>query len=386
MQGTLDAPQNTANLLAQKRRIVTGWLWRTSTDPRLRNNGSLPQREWVDFVCEIVDFLFAVSLDSGSANSTEISVLSERCYQLLAKMNAAPEHAVLEFSHLRAAMLDNGDAPVFFTNLEQLSVLCDALLAQVIARYPAPKSASHSSQRWRKQPDEDPRQFTLAVVGHELRSLLTPIVTWIDLIARTNRENRDQEQVSTLQHACGGLQRSTRGLKRLVDDLNDYAALTRGKLTMRLIVQDLRALVGDCIESFEPHAKKASIDLRLTSCDLPLMVSADEMRVQQCLTNLLNNTIKFTPAGGTVDIRLSNCNTRGIIEVTDSGKGMLPAELAQLFEPFQQMEDGRNAGGLGLGLALVKAIVELHAGHIKALSAGRDRGTTFRIDLPLLAA
>jgi two-component sensor histidine kinase len=385
MQAILESTPNTATLLAQKRRIITGWLWRTATDPRLRHGG-LPHREWVDCVCEVVDFLFSAPSDN-SLKPEEISLISDTCSRVLVKSGASADQAVLEFGHLRAALLDTKDTPLYCANIEQLSILCDSILAQVVARCADSDSSNpHKSRRWRKQPEGDPRQFTLAVVGHELRSLLTPIVTWIDLLARSAKEDVGREQTVTLQHGCSGLQRSVRGLKRLVDDLNDYAALTRGKLTMRLIAQDLRAMVGDCMESFEPHAKKASIDLRLINCDQPLMVTADEMRLQQCLTNLLNNTIKFTPAGGSVEIRLSASGKRGIIEVSDSGKGMLPSELALLFEPFQQLEEGRNAGGLGLGLALVKSIVEMHSGHIEAISAGRDKGTTFRIDLPLMSA
>lgn len=382
----------TEQFQARKRAIVSGWIWRTATDPRLRHGGGLPGRELVDCICDVVEFLGASIQNPSSHLPQDLASISERCSRTLWSLDQAPSQVALEFGHVRAAILEallqdacGGELREELEELEQISVLCDTLVAQVLERFATLETGTRAAKGKRAGGENTQREFTLAVVGHELRSQLTPVATWIDLLALTARTDATDKE-HTVLHACCGLQRSVRSLKRLVDDLNDYAALTRDRLALRLVALDLRALAGDCVESFEPHARQAGVSLSVAACEQPLMVKADEIRLQQCLLNLLNNAIKFTPAGGAISVRLTRQDARGAIEVADTGNGMLPAELALLFEPFQQFENGRGAGGLGLGLAIVKSIVRLHGGNIKVHSPGRGSGATFRIELPLLRA
>jgi len=230
------------------------------------------------------------------------------------------------------------------------------------------------------------RRYILEIVGHELRTPLSPIFTWTDTLNQHLHATPLANDPIVTQ-ACAGLHRASRTLKRLVDDLNDYAALSHGKLSLKLSKVDLTCLLNDCIVSFGSRADAAKIRLHNQLACAPIHITGDETRLQQCVLNLLNNTLKFTPPGGVVTLSLAADEKNAFIEVRDTGDGIAMDKLSMLFEPFRQGENSNRSGngGLGLGLAIVKSLVELHGGSIDAHSDGPGTGSSFRITLPLFA-
>lgn len=176
-------------------------------------------------------------------------------------------------------------------------------------------------------------------------------------------------------------------MTRLVDELLDASRVTRGKVVLQTEELDLRDVARDVCEDFEPDLTRAEINLDLDLPAAPVPVLGDRTRLAQTLGNLLHNAAKFTPAGGRVSVRLAADEEMATLTVRDDGCGIAPEVLPTLFQPFSQGPQplDRSRGGLGLGLALVKGLVELHGGTVQASSDGPGRGTELRIDLPVAA-
>ena len=223
----------------------------------------------------------------------------------------------------------------------------------------------------------------LAMLGHELRNPLAPIRNCLHIL--------EQPKVTDEQRgrARETIERQVLHLTRLVDDLLDISRISRGKIFLRLqrldLVQSVRATVEDQRAELEGNG----ITLALELPDRPLWIDGDPTRLSQALGNLLHNAGKFTEPGGRITVGAVEEPERGTVAVTvrDTGIGIAPEMLARLFEPFSQADGSpdRNRGGLGLGLALVRALVELHGGMVEAASPGPGRGSEFRIRLPLQA-
>ncbi|RPI07671.1 MAG: PAS domain S-box protein, partial [Actinobacteria bacterium] len=219
----------------------------------------------------------------------------------------------------------------------------------------------------------------VAVLSHELRNPLAPIRTALHILghapsgsakARRAREIADRQ----LQH-----------LSRLVDDLLDVTRIARGKIRLVRGSVDLSLLVSRCVEDHRALLEQHSLEHRLSVPNGPVHVDGDASRLSQVVGNLLLNAAKFTPNGGSVTVSLARDGGEAVITVVDTGIGIAPEMLERLFEPFAQAETTleRARGGLGLGLALVKGLVDLHRGSVSARSDGANRGATFEIRLPL---
>jgi CheY-like chemotaxis protein len=177
-------------------------------------------------------------------------------------------------------------------------------------------------------------------------------------------------------------------MARLVDDLLDVARFTQNKVEIRKAPLDLCATVADALEEVRPWFEHARLALVREAPDGPLVVSGDRDRLQQVQVNLLRNATKYTPAGGRVWYVLGREDGRAVIRVRDTGVGLTPEMLGKVFEPFVQADEtlDRAGGGIGLGLTLVRTVVELHGGTVEARSAGLGRGSEFVVRLPLLDA
>jgi signal transduction histidine kinase len=219
----------------------------------------------------------------------------------------------------------------------------------------------------------------LAVLSHELRNPLAPIRTSIELLPRSPPGS------PIAARAWEIMKRQTEHLTRLVDDLLDVTRISRGRIELRRARVDLRDVVWSTCDDFRPLFERGTLQLRLEPMPAPVWIDADATRLAQVLGNLLHNAAKFTPAGGIVTVRVEASGGRAEVSVRDTGVGMEPGELKRLFEPFAQAEQGlaRTQGGLGLGLALAKGLVELHGGSIQARSEGLGRGSEFIVSLPL---
>jgi signal transduction histidine kinase/ActR/RegA family two-component response regulator len=222
----------------------------------------------------------------------------------------------------------------------------------------------------------------LAMLSHELRAPLGSILIWTQLL-RTG----GLDEAATVR-ALGMIERSTETLEHFIEDLLDISRIIAGKLSLEVRPTDVASVVEAAVEEAQPAAKAKSIRL---SCeldrDLP-PTSGDHARLQQVVRNLLANAIKFTPEGGTVDVRLDNLEARARIRVTDTGVGIPQDYLSSVFERFRQLDStsSRAHRGLGLGLAIVRHLVELHGGSVTADSPGQGQGSTFTVLLPLVSA
>ena len=212
------------------------------------------------------------------------------------------------------------------------------------------------------------------MLGHELRNPLAPILSAVEVV-RMRGESSDEIQV---------IERQTKHLARLVDDLLDFSRIERDKVQLDKKAVELADLLGDAIDVARPRILAANQQLRVSVARSGLPVDADRTRMVQAFANLLLNASKYTPAEGRIWIHA--LRTDGILELTfrDSGRGIAPEVLPTVFEPFVQDERSidRAEGGLGLGLALVRALVERHGGTVEANSEGLGHGAEFVVTLP----
>ncbi len=222
----------------------------------------------------------------------------------------------------------------------------------------------------------------LGVLSHELRNPLAPIRNSIYLLERAPPDS------APARHAKEVIRRQTDHLTRLVDDLLDVTRISRGKIELKRARIDLRDVVRRSNDDLRSIFDESGVELRVEYDTGPAWVDGDATRLSQVFGNLLQNAVKFTPAGGTVTVALSVGEGRVAVAVRDTGSGMDPREVDRMFEPFAQADQtlARTKGGLGLGLALVKGLVELHGGGVRGSSAGIGRGAEFVVSLPLAAA
>lgn len=217
----------------------------------------------------------------------------------------------------------------------------------------------------------------LSNLSHELRNPLNAILGWVQLL-----RNRQLDE-ATATRALEVIERSARTQSQLIDDLLDLSRITSGKLRLDTQLLDLAPIVGAAIESVHlaAEAKVMQVVSRLNSA----IIVGDRDRLQQVLWNLLSNAIKFTPAGGRVEITLEPGQTHAEIRVSDTGQGIRAELLPYIFDRFRQGDATTSKGnrGLGLGLAIVRHIVELHGGTVEAESPGEGQGTTITVRLPL---
>ena len=220
----------------------------------------------------------------------------------------------------------------------------------------------------------------LAALSHELRTPLTPVL----LSATTLRH--DERLPANLRAELAMMARNVQLEVRLIDDLLDLTRIVRGKLPLRTEQCDLHSLLGHSIEIVRDEARGKGVELALDLAAAHAGVTGDPARLQQVFWNLLRNAVKFTPAGGRIEVRSRNAETGEglILEICDTGMGFEPEAAERLFRPFEQEPRAghHRFGGLGLGLAIARAIVELHGGKIFAHSAGPNLGATFSVEMP----
>ncbi len=229
----------------------------------------------------------------------------------------------------------------------------------------------------------------LAMLGHELRNPLAPIRNAVQILRQAGRDP------SILEKAGGMIDRQVSHMTRLVDDLLDVSRISRGKILLHKERLDLTKLVHDTVEDHRRELEAGGLTLDLELPAGPLWIEGDGTRLAQAVENLLSNAGKFTDPGGRVEVELSagvddgdaGAGERAGITVQDTGIGIEPEMLGSLFETFSQADRtlARSRGGLGLGLALVKGLVDLHGGEVEAVSEGLGRGARFTLRLPLAA-
>jgi PAS domain S-box-containing protein len=219
----------------------------------------------------------------------------------------------------------------------------------------------------------------LATLGHELRNPLAPIVTALQLA----KLHTDRHPVRELQV----IERQVQQLRHIVDDLLDVSRIAKGKLTLVKRVVDIRDSLAPAIEIAGPLMEQKGHHFELQVPSTALLVEGDTPRLTQVFANLICNAAKYTEAGGHITVQVSQRDRWITLEIRDDGIGISPALLGEIFEPFVQGKDGaERAGGLGLGLPLVRSLVSSHGGEVSARSEGVGRGSVFTVRLPMVAA
>ena len=258
-----------------------------------------------------------------------------------------------------------------------VAIAAQAAIAVDNARlYESERAARASAQRL-----SDMKDRFLANLSHELRTPLNAVLGWAQILRRGAKDSAD------LQRGLEAIERSARVQSQLIGDLLDTSRITSGKVRLDVQPLDPISFIDAAIETVRPSADAKGI--RLISLLDPGAgpISGDPARLQQVMWNLLSNAIKFTPKGGKVQVTLERVNSHIEINVTDTGIGIKPEFVVQVFDRFQQgdLSTTKAFGGLGLGLSIVKHLVELHGGTVKASSPGQDQGATFSIHLPVTA-
>lgn len=222
----------------------------------------------------------------------------------------------------------------------------------------------------------------LSTLSHELRTPLNAVYGWATML---ERGQLGEEQA---RRAVQIILRNVNAQVRLIDDLLDLSQVTSGRLRLAVQPVDLRSVIEDALDGIRPAAEAKNIRLQPVLASPGGPVSGDPDRLQQIVWNLLSNAVKFTPKGGRVQVQLQRVKSHVEIVVSDTGQGIQPELLPQIFDRFRQGDSSstRAHGGLGVGLALVRHLVELHGGIVFAESPGEGRGTTFVVKLPLMIA
>ncbi|MCU0758096.1 MAG: PAS domain S-box protein [Steroidobacteraceae bacterium] len=242
------------------------------------------------------------------------------------------------------------------------------------------------SERW--QAEEALREASrqkdefLAMLAHELRNPMAPIRNAAELLARELPED------SPLRPVSGLLQRQSAQLARLVDDLLDVSRITRGRIELRRAALDLRMALAQALETVEPLLRERRHALQVHGGEAPLWIEGDFDRIVQALSNVLNNAAKYTDPGGRIDVRADASGDQAVVAIRDSGIGIAADMLPRVFDLFAQNDRApdRSQGGLGIGLSVVRRLVEMHGGTVAASSGGIGAGSTFEMRLPRVPA
>jgi signal transduction histidine kinase len=285
--------------------------------------------------------------------------------QSLAEANKALANANLTLQAEKARELEilNRDLQASNRDLEQSNT---ALQAQVAERNRAEYALKEADRR---------KDEFLAILAHELRNPLAALSASARLLGM------QPQKPEYAAMASGAIQRQVSHMARLLDDLLDVSRISHGLMQLQRDRAEMAELVRSAVEMVRPQLESKQQSLNMVLSAEPAPVLADAVRMIQVLANLLNNAVKYTPDGGHIEVRLEVEAGTVTVAVRDNGIGIAPAMLDQVFGMFYQA--GKSQGGLGIGLALVKGLVELHGGAVKALSGGEGRGTEFILTLPV---
>jgi|SRR5688572_8739154 len=266
----------------------------------------------------------------------------------------------------------------------QVGTLVSAVRTALRARERQYQIRAHLAERAKaletlREADRRKDEF-LATLGHELRNPLSPLLTSLHLL---KQGSRSEQVVSTTVEV---MERQVHFLVRLVDDLLEMSRITRGVIDVTMQPLDLGGIVSAAIESSRPFVESGRHELTFTRPEDSPIVDGDSVRLTQVFANLINNAAKYTDVGGHIWVDVSYQDHDAVVTVRDDGIGMAPEHLASVFDMFTQVNrsDRRTQGGLGIGLTLVRSLVQVHHGSVAARSEGIGRGTTVEVRLPLV--
>jgi signal transduction histidine kinase/CheY-like chemotaxis protein len=224
------------------------------------------------------------------------------------------------------------------------------------------------------------KDLFLATLSHELRTPLNSIIGWIQIL-----RSRSLDQAA-IDKALEVIERNAKGQAEMISDILFVSRIITGKLEIKHEAIDIGKIIKTVVSTIKPSADARSLSLEVDAKGYtPVPIEGDAERLQQVFLNLLTNAVKFTPEGGTVSIKLRRTGSNVIVSIADTGQGINPQFLPYVFERFRQADSTytRRIGGLGLGLAIVRHLVDLHGGTVAAHSEGKDKGATFTVTLPV---
>jgi signal transduction histidine kinase/ActR/RegA family two-component response regulator len=277
--------------------------------------------------------------------------------------------------------------PPLDTSIQEIRDVADALAIaaeertrgeaereELLRREQAARAAAETANRAKDE--------FLAVLSHELRTPLNAVYGWARML------QTGQVRDEAAERALEAIVRNSNAQVRLIDDLLDVSRVVSGKMRLDVRLVELRAVIEEALDAVRPAAEAKNIRLQSILDPRAGPITGDPDRLQQVMWNLMMNAVKFTPRGGRVQVHLQRVNSHIEIVVSDTGQGIAPSVLPFIFDRFRQADSSstRGHGGLGLGLALVKHLVELHGGSVTAQSAGEGHGATFIVKLPLTIA
>jgi two-component system, sensor histidine kinase len=309
--------------------------------------------------------------------------------EIARRLRAAPDSgglAILQVSHTaitpadRVRGLEQG-ADVYLTEPIDGTVLVATVRALIRARRAeAALAGALEGEKHARGLAEQANRLKddfIATLSHELRTPLNALMGWIYQLRHSQLDDRARER------ALDSLERNARLQAQLIDDLMDISRISKGKLRLRLHVVDLRAVAAEAIETVRGSAIKKRLTITIDSKDRA-PVLGDRARLQQVVTNLLNNAVQHTPEDGAIRVRVTAARPWVMLDVADTGSGIDADFLPHVFDPFRQgAGPPRRQGGLGLGLSVVRQLVELHGGSASVASRGPGLGSTFTVTLPL---
>ena len=243
------------------------------------------------------------------------------------------------------------------------------------------EAAAKENERLFRQAEESSRlkEEFLATISHELRTPLSAVLGWTRMLRLGQLSEADETK------ALDTIERNARAQAQLIDDLLDVSRIVTGKLRMDVRPSDPTSFIDAAVEAVRPAADAKGVHVQKVMDTGAVAIPGDPVRLQQVVWNLLSNAIKFTPRGGRVQIRTERVNSHLEIVVSDTGQGIAPDFLPHVFDRFRQADQktSRQHGGMGLGLAIVRHLVELHGGSVRAVSEGVGKGATFTVMLPI---
>ena len=330
----------------------------------------------------------AILLSEEALPSTGLAHLAE----VIAHQPPWSDLPVLVLTRPGADSADSAEAVRVLGNVTLLerpvrvSTLMSAIRAATRARERQYQIRGHLVERLRaeqslRKADRRKDEF-LATLGHELRNPLAPILTGLQLLKLSAPDNPRS------LHACATMERQVNHLMRLVDDLLEVSRITRGVIDMQKEPLDLRSALRTAIETSRPLLEGAAQDLTVDIPDEAMPLIGDPVRLTQVFANLLNNASKYTEHQGHIWLTASSGDGSAVVTIRDNGIGIPASRLTSIFDMFTQVDrsDRRTQGGLGIGLTLVRTLVEMHGGTVEARSRGHNQGSEFTVRLPLRAA
>jgi signal transduction histidine kinase/ActR/RegA family two-component response regulator len=339
------------------------------------------------------DLLAELSDGAGVVIVPEEAMTPERNARLAGVLKEQPPWSdlpILVLAYAGATSAATGDAVRTLGNVTVLErplrvqTLLSAVRTALRARQRQYQIREHLAERARaeeslRRADQRKDEF-LATLGHELRNPLAPLLSGMHLLRLGGFDQASAARVMAV------MERQITHLVRLVDDLLEVSRITRGLIEVRHDPLDLVPVVRAALDTCRPVIEAAGHEVTINVPEAPIAVSGDPVRLTQVFANLLTNAAKYTNAGGRIEVTVSQAAGRAMVSVRDNGIGIPPAHLRSVFDMFMQVDrsNRRAQGGLGIGLTLVRTLIEMHGGRVEARSAGVGKGSEFLIELPML--